>query len=370
MSYLWPHNNATTTTVSVLPTAPSVYSVIGTGGNSCTATSTIQVSPDANCAIVWPGDANSDGIVTGADVIEIGLFASATGPLRSPGGNNYSGQYATAWSGNGSNSQNRCHVDCNGDGTVNGSDTLAVNLNWAQTHSFRLSESQAAGNIGLSGPAWIATSASGWHKVDILIGDAANQVQDLYGVVFDLEYDQSFVDNNQVHVAYPASFIGTPSQRIPFRRIDPAGGLVNCVTVRNTGTSVNGFGKIGEFHFMNKALVTGAMEVRVTNVRLYDHNGLSTPLAAASTTIYAGTSDLPQVPGDSPLIYPNPAHERLTLISALPGHYKICDLSGRLLISASSSGTAEIAISALADGIYLLEWKTEQSSSVHRVIKR
>src|SRR5690606_12270994 len=107
---------------------------------------------------------------------------------------------------------------------------------------------------------------STWQKVDVILGSSTNVKSAVYGVVFELNYDQSFVDNNQVYVTYPSSFLSAGSQMIPFRRPDASGSMVNCVFVRTDGMNVSGHGKIAEFHFKTNGTHTGqAMDLSIKN---------------------------------------------------------------------------------------------------------
>lgn len=370
-SYTWNTNPPVlTNTLNVLTAVPVTYTVQGTGSNGCQASMAVQVWPDTTCANVWPGDANSDGSVSSADVVELGLYASSTGAARSSGGNSWTAQYATAWTGSGSNGQNRCHVDCNGDGVVNASDTLAISLNWALSHSFRESQVLGADDITLSAPTWISSGTSQWHKVDISLGSSTNVMQDVYGVSFDLQFDADFVDNNQVYVTYPAAFLGTVAERIPFRRVDPAGGLVNCVSVRNTGTDVTGFGKFAEFYFKSKAQKIGTMSVSATNVKVYGLDGAGVLLSPATATILAGVEAVGEHNGVMLRMYPNPANDVVNVVSSSssPSAYEIMDLSGRVLLAAHFEESVQVDISELASGTYMVKIVSAEGTRTQRLL--
>ncbi len=81
--------------------------------------------------IVWPGDANNDGIANVADVLPLGLYYNLTGPARPNASPTWTGQICPP----GWNPQNAAYADCNGDGTINVADVLPIGLNYNQTHS-------------------------------------------------------------------------------------------------------------------------------------------------------------------------------------------------------------------------------------------
>ena len=371
-SLFWPHNSATTATMNVMPPVYSIYTVTGTDALGCSKSELIAIQPDTTCAIVWPGDANSDGIVNSNDVLELGLYANSSGAARSPGGNNYSGQYATAWTGNGSNSQNRAHVDCNGDGTVDAGDTLAISLNWNQSHAFKNAGSSVSGEDLTLVPATSGAGNVGWNTVDIILGSVSNNISDIYGITFDLTYDASFVDNDQVHVRYPSSFLSAGNTNIPFRRVDAGAAVINCVSVRTDGNQVSGNGKIGEFLFKHNGSKLGEMTFSASNVKMIDAGGMVTDLTGGSGTALFLHLGLEAQAGSAKIaVYPNPASGSVIFKSGNSTElsYKVADLTGRLISEGTFKGETKIDVSAFAAGTYMVSFEGEGLREVRRLIK-
>lgn len=88
--------------------------------------------PEPDLVIVWPGDANNDGIVDELDVLSLGTFWGSTGPAREDSSSDWTPQPAEPW-----NPEVATYSDTNGDGVVNHSDLLAVGLNFGKTHANR-----------------------------------------------------------------------------------------------------------------------------------------------------------------------------------------------------------------------------------------
>ena len=78
---------------------------------------------------IYPGDANADGIVDVRDILPLGRYFGKTGPVR-PGASLVWGpqDLLQAW-----NPPEACYADCNGDGTINGSDVTGIIQNWFRT---------------------------------------------------------------------------------------------------------------------------------------------------------------------------------------------------------------------------------------------
>ena len=60
--------------MNVLPLSPTYYTLTGTGTNGCIGSDTAWVYTHTICAIVWPGDANSDGVADNLDVLELNVY--------------------------------------------------------------------------------------------------------------------------------------------------------------------------------------------------------------------------------------------------------------------------------------------------------
>lgn len=79
----------------------------------------------------------------------------------------------------------------------------------------------------------------------------------------------------------------------------------------------------------------------------------------------------PAVLRDGLVVYPNPAHDRLTISSSLPLQQIILtDLTGKVMLSEAGSfvGEKEISLSHLSDGIYLLTAISEKGKWVRKVV--
>jgi hypothetical protein len=85
---------------------------------------------------VWPGDTDADLIVDNNDLLPLGLYYNATGAPRASASIVWVGQNSIDWGQLQASGIDVKHADCNGDGVVNSSDTLAITTNYSQTHLF------------------------------------------------------------------------------------------------------------------------------------------------------------------------------------------------------------------------------------------
>jgi hypothetical protein len=366
--YLW-STAATTNTLNVMPSVSTSYTITGTGSNGCSASAIVTLVVDTTCTDVWPGDANSDGVVGTSDVLEIGLAYNATGNARTPGGNNYVAQQASNWNGTVSSGKNKCHADCNGDGTIDDDDTLAIYTNFAQTHAFR---SSTGTDVRVVSDQNYFTAGT-WNKVDIYSGDGQTNIL-LYGLTFDLGFDNTLVENDAAYLVYTSSFLNNGNQNVEFRKQDFASGKVFAATVRTDHANVSGTGKIGEFHFKVKPGTEGQfMTVSASNSERVDKDGNFSSQAGNNISVEIRLDDVgmreeSRLNGLS--LIPNPAFESVTIKVAgtKACKYVVSDISGRIMFRGEFAGATKLNTSELSAGVYLITCSTDELSSSERLI--
>jgi hypothetical protein len=133
---------------------------------------------------VWPGDANADGIANHADLLTIGLNLDATGPARE-GFLHWAPFPADAWAVPGQK-----HADADGNGVVQASDLLALQLNYGQTRPdyVEMAEYPVGPELSVSavfpnGNQGLTAGSSMFTRISLA------EVQGLKGLSFSLEYD-------------------------------------------------------------------------------------------------------------------------------------------------------------------------------------
>lgn len=383
-SYTW-SNGATTSSIQVTsaPSGTNIntttnYGVVGSyisGG--CTAAN-VQVTVDQSCRKVWPGDANSDGVVDNADIFEIGLAFSGTGTPRAGASNAYTGQYAQVWAGTVSNGENKCHADCNGDGLVNYSDTIAIYNNYALTHAFKTAATTANGDVTIVTPANVYIDGSQWNRADIMLGDANNNISQLYGLSFNIDFDKSLLENDSAYIIYTPSFLNAGNQNVQFRKTFLQPGRIATASVRIDGANVSGNGKIGELCFKAKPYSVGMpFNVSVYNVNKINSGGTASALngGASALTIYHNYADpvgLTEVNGlvNSTSLFPNPAKGYITLqnSTAKSTDYNIIDITGREVSKGSFTTSKTFDLVTFKSGVYFVKFGSGNSSCYKKLI--
>lgn len=377
-TYTW-STNANTSTINVLPSASTVYSVAGTWtNNSCVSNATVSLSVNANCADVWPGDANRDGQVSTADVLELGLASGSTGAARSTTSIAWASQYATAWAGTVSTGWNMAHADCNGDGVINSSDQTAISSNFSLTHSFKVSNESAANPDIQLVPQLSYLIGNSWNIIDIQLGDVTNAQNQIYGVTFDLNYDQSMLQNDSVKIIYTSSFLNANNQNIEFGKNINANGKFYAATVRTDHNDVNGNGKIGELWLKTKSGIAEntAFIFGVSNCQKVSAAGITASLSTSGQSSLNLTNNASGLLNFQRVLnalrfYPNPANNSLVLVNetATLTSYKLIDISGRVILCGDFSANKTIDISTINSGVYFIAFENANGKVVKKLVK-
>lgn len=358
--YSW-SNGASTSSINVLPLITSSYTVSGTDANGCSGSHVLTVVVDSTCSDVWPGDANSDGIVDNSDVLELGLAFSSSGPARSPGGNSFISQYASNWAGTVSTGKNLCHADCNGDGTVTMSDTIAISTNFSLTHAFRSSQASST-NADLS----LITDnnlaiAGEWNRADVVLGSNDSPVSQLYGLAFDLSIDQTYLEANSAYLVYTPSFLNLNNQNVEFKKPYLSAGKIYAASVRTDHSDISGNGKIAELWFKVKADApeNATIDLSVNSSSKINSQGTSASLSGSNASFQITSATGLNKPASLDRyisLFPNPSNGLLNLHAGIQGevNYVICDVTGRELRQGYFTADITLDISALSAGTYII----------------
>ncbi|MCZ8286626.1 MAG: T9SS type A sorting domain-containing protein [Bacteroidia bacterium] len=359
-SYSWT-TGATTTSISVSPTVTTNYAVTGTNLNNCSSTQTLAVTVNQACQDVWPGDANSDGVADNFDVLELGLHFIQTGPARATTSNAWQSYFANNWTGTISNGKNVNHSDCNGDGTINNNDTLAIFNNYGLTHAFKSTEPTATNPQLSIVPDQNAVAKGSWGTSSVFLGEASAPVTNINGLAFTVTFDQNLVDANSFYIEYPVSFLNTGNQNLKFSKPDFANGKLYTATTHTITNNVSGNGKIAVLHYKVKsALATDdVLNLGITQAKQSNAAGTLTPLTVGAATIAAigasvGMDELSN--GNSVGMYPNPANSSVTIQSNTKlEKVELLSITGQIMLSEKGSGTHyQLDLANIANGVYMV----------------
>jgi len=377
-AYLW------STGSSSMPicgfSAPNTYNVLLQTLDSygCLYSDSISFTVEAPCDDVWPGDVNFDGIADNEDALWLGLAYDQTGPVRPDASLVWEGQPAPDWNFNFSGiNVNLKYADTDGNGTVSFADTVAISLNYGQTHG--KTENALAGNI----PAlWVEaapdTVAPGNGIVaTVHLGSATQPVDSLHGIAFTLTFNDLLVDDADFTIDFSGNVLGTVgSDVMTLRKLFLPDGEVDVAVTRNTLQNFGGYGPLATFHIVTTDNLSGIHELRigVSGVTAITAHGHAVELATVADTVIIDSDyvGIGEAFGSSLRVWPNPG-SGIFRIEGLHGAemVEVMDATGRSISRRATNGPDALTIdlSEQPDGLYMLRLSGRDGVAMRRLVK-
>jgi PKD repeat protein len=324
---------------------------------------------------VWPGDANSDNIVTNSDALYLGLAFNQAGPVRPAATINWIGQPCPAWTFNFAvNNVNLKHADCDGNGIINFNDTLAINFNYLNTHN-KFENANAGGNP----PIWVEATPDtvGLEQyIDIVVhvGTAAQPVDSLHGVAFSLTFNQSYLTENGFTIDFDNCVLGTAGTDVlAFQKNLFNDGMIDLAVSRTSLQNFQGYGPVAHARIVTTDNLSGIHELPIGISGVVALSNAETPveLTAIGDVVIIDPSKVGVQESEmsSLLIYPNPASDVLNL-NGLEGEGTISvhNALGQVLITTSFAGTdrKQIGLAELNTGVYFIRIETPETVTIRK----
>jgi hypothetical protein len=292
----------------------------------------------------------------------VGIAFNQTGPVRPGATLNWVGQACPDWAFDFSAiGENLKHADCNGSGTVNYADTLAITQNYSLTHN--KTEDEAGG----SGPVlWVQAvqdTVGLDHGIDFTVNlaTAGLPVDSLHGVSFTLTFDGWLAQQPGMYVHHDGNVLGAVgTNALSFQKASFIDGAIDVAISRTTGVNFNGFGPVAEGRIVTTDNLAGIQEMRigVSNVTALTAHGLEVALGTMPDSVVidpnrTGISES-TIPGLR--VAPNPSAGPIVL-SMPTGNYQctLLDATGRAVLTQRILGPrALVDPGQLASGTYTL----------------
>lgn len=235
------------------PATSGTYTVYAT--SACgTDTATYTLEP-CLLDLIWPGDANHDGVVDNNDLLPIGIANGLSGLARNSTSIAWQGYACADWGLQLLNGTNIKHADCDGNGQINNNDTLAIAQNFSLTHNKKDDERKPsrAGipdlqivffkNEFVAGDTLIAS---------IQLGNAQQPIASIYGLAFTYNFDPNVLDASTINFNYSNSWLGASTDKISLVKIFNSIGKIKTAITRTDHVNRSGQGEIAQF----RAVVT------------------------------------------------------------------------------------------------------------------
>jgi len=343
---------------------------------------------DANCQLVvipneciedcvWPGDSNNDGVANNFDLFNIGWAFDATGTSRINASSDWSPQFSLNWQESFESGEDFKHADCDGDGSIYRDDIQVINDNYGNTVG-KTDEFKSAGiplNIIVSTD---TIEVGAFLKIDFALGDSENIV-DVYGVAFTLEYDPLYLKEENMEITFPNSWMGTVDNTISIHQNFPEDGKIDIAYSRTNQLSVLGSGTFGYAiveidNLDGKTDISEMFNLKLSNTLMMDGAQERFTLQESETTVLVvdntPTSIIEINATEQNIdIYPNPASNVLNIncddniISSL----RIYNTAGKILME-QYTNDKQLYLNQFTNGFYLVEITTEKGTFLKKLV--
>lgn len=356
-----------------------------------TATVTVFVLPlNPSTGLVWPGDANSDGVADVYDLLPIGRNHSRFGPSRSgPPSIQWRDFVAPFWNDTLLNGANLHHADCNGDGQINTIDTLAIALNYGLTHP---KTSGTNGDCAIDPPLFVdvigppTLAAGDTVRLRISLGTPAIPASQAYSAALSIEYNlpvlKEEVKRDMSSSWLYGNFGGPPSAISMVRHLDSSQRIDVAITRINHQPAMAGSGEIGTIIVIiddNLSGKTASIEDLTFNIgrgEAVQASGQSFDLCLkGDTTKIDMSTGIRMMPEDLGFrLIPNPADEELTVswTEEEMNLIELVDMRGQVIRRIDLEGQAnsnhKLDLSGFAPGLYLVRISGDQAFAIKKLI--
>ena len=340
-------------------------------------------SPPPPTDSVWPGDADHNGLADNNDLLPIGVAYGLGGPVRTNASIVWHGESCQDWGLQLLNGTNVKHVDCNGDGSINANDTLAIVQNFGLTHAKNedLPTAWRAGTPGLIIVLSKDTVRAGDTLVaSIQLGDATLPVNNIYGLAFTYNYDALVVDTSKTTITYPSSWLASPPERITISKDFKTTGQIKTAVTRINHINRSGFGEVAQVsmifttdningkdlnYYTNTNFISSLTAIDSIGNPIDLNAGVDSALVEFTPTGIRNTEQFQAA------VYPNPASGKLFVKTdgTVLEHVTLRNLLGETVVSEVATGSNKtIDVSGIANGVYILHLETNKGELYRRIV--
>jgi len=268
---------------------------------------------------VWPGDLNNDKVVNVADLLPIGYFYGQTGSLRPNATLGWYAQPGILWGFDKTNTNSNAYevfADGNGDGKIDLADYATIGFNLSKLHARKLNKNISNQNktknhtpeinsfvnvlpntpqviLGMPDTLIKVTQLPYSEVVSINIGSSVLPLNNLYGIAFDITFDPSFVDVNNISTDYSNSIFGNLgadySNLEDFS--DIANGRLSIAMTRYSTSTINATGGLAlniTLPFINGG-PNGRFRISINPIGCNDKNGNKLNVTGSNDSLIVGS---------------------------------------------------------------------------------
>ena len=272
---------------------------------------------------VWPGDLNNSKTVTTADLLPIGYFYNSAGPSRANASIQRIAQPATLWGfgqASTSGSAYKTFADSNGDGVINNADQAAIGFNMGKIHAFWENLPDNLDRTVSDGDILVTASPSTINPADLpqifnfeVTLQNTGGLSSLYGVSFNMLFDDEVFDLNTAYVDYSGTIFGnTGSDYINIEYNTDT--TISIGLTRYANNSIKGNGKLCNIQLQTRPTFPGS--INQTTIKTFvdaANTQAGDPLIIQSDDLIIDLENKTAVYDlgtNYVIVYPNPANDK------------------------------------------------------------
>lgn len=364
-----------------------IYEVCGEEDDLCaTGLIVIIVAGAENC--VWPGDANADSICNYLDLLPIGVYYGNNGPQRYDVDGTWEESYCDSWPDMVEYmiAPNPKFADCNGDGFVDAMDTLIISSNYGQTHG-AYDPTAFIGGAGdpVFGVEFFSDTIEAGSEiiVPLILGSFDIPASNIYGLAFELDYDETLIVPASIKVTFNSGWLGTPgTDIISLQKNDTVNGVISVAVTRINQIPRSGSGHIGEVSFVMEDNIAGKLTSEITMAANFCINfpqtinkyggAVNVNPKCDSIIVFQITNSIENYYLTHTIIYPNPADDivHISLPENSSGIYTVQNLFGQIMYQSKFIGNENISFSShnLPAGNYTITIQNDKTVFTKKIL--
>lgn len=337
---------------------------------------------------VWPGDMNLDQVVTHYDLLPLGIGFNQNGPTRSQASLSWESQTGIDWlQGTPFSNINYKNLDATGNGLINAEDILAIEANWGLMVN-NINEDGIENRPAPGFSTFDPNTPSIYLYPDtfdlaetgtlaIMLGDAINPAEDIYGIAFSIIYNGEAIVSSSVSASFEDSWLGTPgNDLITIYRNNPEENKIDIAITRTDRENISGSGQIGILHITIEDVILRSgmypMDFEIEGIRLINNIEVVKNIVPRRTTSYVDLLDGLNEPvlAQQITLYPNPAEASIWINSSAVNIKQVAlyNTNGQYLKSFTNQN--RLPIHDLQAGVYILQFICEEGVASKRFIKQ
>jgi Secretion system C-terminal sorting domain len=329
---------------------------------------------------VWPGDINLDKTVNLIDGIYLAAAYNDNGTPRVNPSNNWVPQYAINWTNNFMSGANHKHSDCDGNGTVDALDAVAIAQNFNLVHNknggntFHTKVASTIYDPVVTFGTPLNTSSNTIVNIPMFLGDQIKKALGANAILFKIDADPLVVDGSSMLFTPLFGLLNNLNNVVVTQYKDINNADLYVAFVMKNNASFSGFGKIGQFDFNVRPEATvSSTSIAISQQELFGPNMYPQPITSSSSTNVNVVSGLKQtvLRGERIELTPNPFQNNFTVsYGKTIKSYEILDLTGKVVLSkTTNASTFNVNTDKLNAGIYFIKLNIDDKWMTKKLIK-